>query len=131
MANMVFKYFVEYGSQWLSPKNVALSLFSDILPLYLEAVKTSSSLPLAINTRAQIKCRAARLKIFFTTQSQSAPCVTYSDIIPAMSWKSIDNNNRATERRIGKLKNVIQYRIFDDNKNSRTDLRLYSYLCNV
>ena len=31
----------------------------------LETVKTSSSLPLAIDTRAQMKCRAARLKKFF------------------------------------------------------------------
>ena len=67
-------------------------------------MKTSSSLPVAIDTRAQMKCRAARLKNFFTSQSQSAPCVTHSDIIPAMLWKSINNNNRATEKRIGKLK---------------------------
>ena len=61
MANMVFEYFVEHGSQWLSPKNVALSLFSDIPPLSFEAVKTSFSLPVAIDTRAQMKCQAARL----------------------------------------------------------------------
>ena len=131
MANMVFRYFVEHGSRWLSPKNVAVSLFSDIPPLSLEAVKTSSSLPVAIDTRAQMKCGAARLKTFFTFQSQSAPSLTYNDIIPAMLWKSIDHNKRATERRIGKLKNVIQDRVSDDDKNSRTDLRLCSYLCNV
>ena len=68
----------------------------------------------------------ARFKYFFTTQSQSAPCVTHSDIILALLWKSIDNNNRATERRIGKLKNVIQDLVSDDDKNSRTDLRLHS-----
>ena len=98
LANMVLKYFVEHGSQWLSPKNVALTLFSNIPPLSLEAVKTSSSLPVAIDARAQMKCRAARLKIFFNTQFQNVPCVTYSDIIPARFWKSIDDNNRATER---------------------------------
>ena len=84
VANMVFKYFVEHGSQWLSPNNVALCLFSDIPPLSFEAVQTSSLLPVAIDIRAQMKCRAARLKNFFTTQFQSAPCVTYSDFIPAM-----------------------------------------------
>ena len=84
MGNMVFKYFVELGSQWLYPRNVALSLFSDIPPLSLEAMQTSSLLPVAIDIRAQMKCRAARLKNFFTTQSQSALCVKYSDIIPAM-----------------------------------------------
>ena len=94
-------------------------------------MKTSSSLPVAIDTRAQMKCQETRLKYFFASQSQSAPCVTHSDIILAMLLKSIDNNNRAIERRIGKLKNVIQDRVSDDNKNSRTDLRLHSYLCNV
>ena len=49
----------------------------------------------------------------------------------SMFWKFIDNNNRSTERRIGMLKNVIQDRVSDDDKNSRTDLRLRSYLCNM
>ena len=40
VADMVFTYFVEHGSQWLSPKNVASSLFFDIPPLSLETVKT-------------------------------------------------------------------------------------------
>ena len=39
--------------------------------------------------------------------------------------------SRSTERRKGKLKNVIQHCVCDDNKNSRTDLRSRSYLCNV
>ena len=122
VANMVFKYFVEHGSQWLSLKNVALGLFSDIPPLSLE---TEDFIVVACCYRYSCsdECRAARLKNFFTTQSQSAPRVTYSDIIPAILWKSIDNNNRATERRIRKLKNVIQDPVSDDNKNSRTDLR--------
>ena len=90
-----------------------------MLPLSFETVKTSFSLPVRIDARALTKCRAARLEKFFTTQSLSAPCVTYSYIIPAMLWKSIDNNNCATERRIGKLKNGIQDRVSDDNKNSR------------
>ena len=122
MANMVFKYFVEHGSQWLSLKNVALGLFSDIPPLSL---KTEDFILVACCYRYSCsdECRAARLENFFTTQSQSAPSVTYSDIIPAILWKSIDNNNRATERRIRKLKNVIQDPVSDDNKNYPTDLR--------
>ena len=39
--------------------------------------------------------------------------------------------SRSTERQKGKLKNVIQDQICDDNKNSRTYLRSGSYLCNV
>ena len=42
VADVVLEYFVEHGSQWLSPKNVALSLFSDCPPFSLNAVKTSS-----------------------------------------------------------------------------------------
>ena len=61
VADVVLKYFVEQGSQWLSPKNVALSLFSDCPPFSFNAVKTSSSLPADVNTRVQLQCRAARL----------------------------------------------------------------------
>ena len=51
--------------------------------------------------------------------------MTYSDIIPAMLWKPIDNNNRATARRIGKQKNVIKDRVSDDNKNPAL---IYGYI---
>ena len=39
VADVVLKYFVEHGLQWLSPKNVALSLFSDCPPFSLNAQK--------------------------------------------------------------------------------------------
>ena len=68
VANIVFKYFVENGSQWLSLKNVALSLISDIPPLSRE---TEDFFLVACCYR------------YFC-----APSLTYSDIIPAMLWKS-------------------------------------------
>ena len=126
VADVVLKYFVEHGSARLSPKNVALSLFSDCPPFSLNAVKTSSSLPADVDTRVQLQCRAARLRNFFTVQSQRAPCVMHNSI-PAMFWNTIENNNRCTERRIGKLKNIIQDRVCD----RRIDLRLRSYLCDM
>ena len=125
VADVVLKYFVE--SQRLSPKNVALSLFSDFPPFSLNAVKTSSSLPADVDIRVQLQCRAARLRNFFTVQSQRAPCVLHNSI-PAMFWKTIKNNNRCTERRIGKLKNIIQDRVCDDKRNRRIDLRLIAFV---
>ena len=83
-------------------------------------MKTSSSLPADVDTRVQLQRRAARLRNFFTVQSQRAPCVTHNSI-PAMFWKTIENNNRCTERRIGKLKNIIQDRVCDDKRNRRND----------
>ena len=111
VADVVLKYFVEHGSKWLSPKNVALSLFSDCPPFSLNAVKTSSALPADVDTRVQLQCRAARLRNFFTVQSQRVPYVMHNSI-PAIFWKTIENNNRCTERQIGKLKNIIQDRVF-------------------
>ena len=58
------------------------------------------------------RSRSARLKIFFTAQSKPAPCVLCANE-PAAFWRKIDNNNRCTERRIGKLKNIIQNRLRD------------------
>ena len=52
VADVLFKYFVENGSQCfqiISPENVALSLYSDSLPMSLDAVKTSTSLPTSVN----------------------------------------------------------------------------------
>ena len=130
VADVVFKYFVEHGSQWLSPENVALSLFSNSPPLSLDAVKTSTSLPALVNVPAQLQSRSAMLKNFFTVQSKTAPCVSCNNVI-ATFWKTIDNNNRSTERRIGKLKNIIRDRVCDSHNSRRTDLRFRAYLCNT
>jgi len=98
VADVVFKYFVEHGSQWMSSENVALSLYSDSPPMSLDAVKTSISLPAAVNISAQLRSRSARLKSFFTVQSKTAPCVVCTNV-PAAFWRVIDNNNRSTESR--------------------------------
>ena len=74
VADVVLKCFVEHGSQWLCPKNVALSLFSDCPPLSLNAVKTFSSLPADVDTRAQLQCRVARLKLFHRPVSTGTVC---------------------------------------------------------
>ena len=51
IADVVFKYFLDHAVHWLSPKNVSLSVFSEVPPYCMEAVKTAS-FPDVVNTRA-------------------------------------------------------------------------------
>ena len=55
VADVVFKYFMDHVSQWLSPENVCLSLFSVSLPLSFDAVKTPNSLPVTVEIRDLLK----------------------------------------------------------------------------
>ena len=41
LADAVLKYFYEHALQWMSPVKVALSVFAEVLPYSIEAVKTS------------------------------------------------------------------------------------------
>ena len=41
LADVVLKYFYEHAVQWMLPVNVALSVFAEVLPYLIEAVKTS------------------------------------------------------------------------------------------
>ena len=47
-------------------------------------------------------------------------------------WKSIDNHNRSTERRIGRLKELINKKIRDEpSQPAHSDLRLRAHLCKM
>ena len=47
-------------------------------------------------------------------------------------WKSIDNCNRSTERKIGKPKGLIQAKIREKQAQlNRFNMRLRAYLCNM
>ena len=48
VADMVMKYYLDHAGQWLDPQNVALSVYSEVPPYPIEAVKVSSSMPLSI-----------------------------------------------------------------------------------
>ena len=46
-------------------------------------------------------------------------------------WKSIDNHNRSTKRRTGRLKELINEKIRDEpTQLNNSDLRLRAHLCN-
>ena len=126
----VMKYYVQHASQWLSWKNVALSVHAKVPPYTVEATKTSTSLLQAVDVVSLLQNRSTRLKHFFTQKSKKAPCLALSNISSTF-WKLIDNHSRSTERRIGKLKNLVNERIIDTSHFNRTDLRLRAYLCNM
>ena len=40
MANIALKYFCDHALHWMSPINVSLSVFAEVAPYSIEAVKT-------------------------------------------------------------------------------------------
>ena len=126
----VLKYFYEHALQLMSPVNVALSVFAEVSPYSIEAVKTSYY-PDSVDARKLLRGRKAGLKDSFTSESRTAPCIVCSEV-PVAHWKTIENNNRATEKLIGKLKGVVQNTILDfPSHPNKTDMRIRAFLCNI
>ena len=48
-ADMVMKYYLDHAVQWLNHENVALSVYSEVPPYPIEAVKLSTFMPLSID----------------------------------------------------------------------------------
>ena len=48
VTDVLFKYFMDHASQWMSPENVFLSISP---PLPFDAVKTPNSLPVTLEIR--------------------------------------------------------------------------------
>ena len=74
IADVVWKYFLPHASKWFSPINVALSVYAEVPPYSLEAV-SSSSFPTSVNIKAFLPEPKRRLRHFFTTKSEEAPCI--------------------------------------------------------
>ena len=111
-------------------KNVALSVHGDTFPYSVKAVKVCT-LPDTVDIKSHLMDRTTRLKHFFTTQSKIAPCISYSQISPQF-WKTIHNNNRSNERRIGRLKNIENDKLGDESSQmNKTDMRLRAFLYNM
>ena len=92
IADVALKYFLKRATCWLSPKNVALSVYGET-PLYsVEAVKVCM-LPDTVDIKSHLKDRTTRLKHFFTTRSKKAPCISYSRIPPQFSTTTTDQTN--------------------------------------
>ena len=61
-------------------KSVALSGYAEVPPYTVEANKTSTNLPLAVDVVSLLQNRAARLKHFFTQKSKETPYINLSNI---------------------------------------------------
>ena len=110
---------------------MALSVHADVAPYSAETVKNNYSLPKAVDVCSLLQDRTTCLKQFLTTRSKEAPCIAASQIQPTF-WKNIDNNSRATERRIGKLKGPVKNKMGENLiQLNRFDIRLRALLCNM
>ena len=94
---------------------MALSVFAEVLPYSREVVK-SGSFPDSVNAQALLKDRSATLQRFCTTSSKTAPCISCSEV-SASFWRNVENNNRSTERMIGKMKRVVQNKLMDVHRS--------------
>ena len=124
----IWKHFVQLASQWLSPKNIALSVHTE-MPLYTIAAVKEKAFPKNVDIQ-QALLKRKQLRNFFTKESKFSPCIACSS--SPMFWKSIDNNNRSTEWFIGRLKLIVNGMVRDDLQNfDKTDLRILATLHNV
>ena len=124
----IWKHFVQHASQWLSPKNIALSVHAEVPPYTVDAVK-EKAFPKHVDIRRALLKRK-QLQDFITEESKFSPCIAC--FLFPMFWKSTDNNNRSTEQFIGRLKLIVNGMVRDDLQNlDKTDLRILATLHNV
>ena len=114
----------------MTPINVVLSVFYEVSPYFFEAVKIGHY-PEFVDARKLLQERKATLRDFVTAESRTAPGILRSEV-PETHCKRIENNNRATERIIGKLKGIVQHKIRDSSSHlNKTDIRIKAFLCNM
>ena len=85
----IWKHFVQDASQWLSPKNIALSVHAEVPPYTVDAVKEKAFSKNVDIQQALLKRK--QLRDFFTEESKFSSCIACFS--SPMFWKSIDNNN--------------------------------------
>ena len=99
----IWKHFVQHASQWLSPKNTALSKHAEVPPHTIDAVK-EKAFPKNVDIQ-QALLKRKQLRDFFTKESKFSSCIACFS--SSMFRKDIDNNNRSTERFFGRLKLIV------------------------
>ena len=84
LAEVALKYFYEHAVQWLSPINIALSVFAEVSPYSFEAV-TAGSFPQSVDKGMLIRDRKTNLKSFFTNETKNAPRIMCPEVL-ATFW---------------------------------------------
>ena len=110
IAEVALKYFCDHAMQWLTPINVALKYVCCSTSIFRRNC-CKRTFPDEVDARNLLKDRSSRLRsFFFTSCSKTAQCINSSEI-PALFWIGFENNNRSTERVIGKLKQVVRNKL--------------------
>ena len=73
ITDVVMKYFLAHASQWVSWKNVALSVHTKVALYTAKIVKSSKSLTEKVDVRSLLQDRRSRSKHFFINRSKEAP----------------------------------------------------------
>ena len=63
----------------MSPENFALSVFAEVSPYSIEAVKTSHYSD-SVDARKLLQGRKAGLRDPFTSESRTTPCIVCSEV---------------------------------------------------
>ena len=105
------KCLIKHAESWLTPHNEVFSVFSNDCHFSVENLKSDEQeLPETAHLRALLLQRMP-LKCYFTRESKTAPCLMNGT---KEFWCSIDNNNQANERFVGKVKMVLKQGMVED-----------------
>ena len=85
-------YVLQHAKSWLSPHNIALSVYSENLGMTKEVLTSLTSLPEEVAIEDLVLTRRA-----FIISSITAPCISFDS---TKFWKAIENHNRCNEREI-------------------------------
>ena len=99
----IMRIFFDHASHWLSWKNVSVRVHAEVAMYSVENITTCPLLPPAMDVQTISLDRITRLQHFFALRNREAQCIVATHLQPKF-WKSINNNDWATERRTGKLK---------------------------
>ena len=86
---VILKHFIQHALQWLSSKNIVLSMHAEVPPYTVDVVK-EKGFPKNVDIQ-QVLLKLKQLQDFFTEESKFSPCIACFS--SPMFWKSIDNNN--------------------------------------
>ena len=92
IADVALKYFLKYATCWLSPKNVALSVYGGTHPYSVEAVKVCM-IPDTVDIKSHLMDRTTRLKHFFTTQTKKLRVFRIAEFLHNLSTTTTDQTN--------------------------------------
>ena len=78
LSDVVLKYFYEHAVQWMSPVNIALSVFAEVSPYFQNLL--TSHYPDFVDARKLLQGQKAGLRDFLASESRTASCIVCSEV---------------------------------------------------